>query len=294
MASRCRRHGDLRRAGAGVGQQLDDVAELLQRGVPFGDHDPLFGRDVSFYVFKLPLLQIVRQQALVASFAALIGCTLYYVLSGSFVIEQRPNASILPRFRLIPMARRHIGLLAALVFGLLAWGAWLDRFDTLLSTAPVIFGASYTDVHARLPFLGASFGVLAGGAVFAVLYGFTRRAWPLPLAIILYFTISVVGTMYAAFLQRFIVTPNEARQGAAVHPQQHRRDASGMRARQRRGTEVSGDATLTAKDIIANAATIQNVRLWDHDPLLQTFTQIRNPDYYDFRYVDNDRYNIGG
>ena len=58
---------------------------------------------------------------------------------------------------------------------------------------------------------------------------------------------------------------------------------------------MSGDAALTAKDIIANAATIQNVRLWDHDPLLQTFAQIQEiRTYYDFRYVDNDRYNIHG
>jgi len=264
-------------------------------GVPFGDRDPLFGRDVSFYVFKLPLLQTVRQQALVASFAALIGCALYYVLSGSFVIEQRPNAGILPRFRLIPMARRHIGLLAALVFGLLAWGAWLDRFDTLLSVAPVIFGASYTDVHARLPFLWASFGVLAAGAVFAALYGFTRRAWPLPVAIIAYFVISVTGTMYAAFLQRFIVTPNELdkEQRYILNNIAATRRAYALDNVEER--EVSGDATLTAKDIIANAATIQNVRLWDHDPLLQTFTQIQEiRTYYDFRYVDNDRYNILG
>jgi uncharacterized membrane protein (UPF0182 family) len=59
--------------------------------------------------------------------------------------------------------------------------------------------------------------------------------------------------------------------------------------------EHSGDAELTAKDIIANAPTIENVRLWDHLPLLQTFGQIQEiRTYYEFRSVDNDRYTIDG
>jgi uncharacterized membrane protein (UPF0182 family) len=263
--------------------------------VPFGDRDPLFGRDVSFYVFKLPLLQIVRQQALFSAFAALIGCALYYVLSGSFVIEQRPNAGILPKFRLIPVARRHLGLLAALVFALLAWGAWLDRFDTLLTPAEVIFGASYADVNARMPFLWASIVVLGAGAALAVYYGFSRASWPLPIAIAAYFVVSVTGTMYAAILQRFIVTPNELdkEQPYIVNNIAATRRAYALDNVEER--EVSGDALLTAKDIVANAATIQNVRLWDHEPLLQTFTQIQEiRTYYDFRNVDNDRYTLLG
>ncbi len=263
--------------------------------VPFGDQDPLFGRDVSFYVFKLPLLQVVRRQALFVSFVTLVGCALYYVLSGSFVIEQRPTAGVLPRFRLIPVARRHLGLLAALIFALLAWGAWLDRFDTLLTPANVGWGASYADVNARMPFLWASIVVLVLGAGFAVYYGFSRVTWPLPVAIAAYFTISVAGTMYAAFVQNFVVTPNELdkEQPYIVHNIAATRRAYALDAVEER--EVSGDAALTPKDIIANGATIQNVRLWDHDPLLQTFAQLQEiRTYYDFRYVDNDRYNING
>jgi len=61
--------------------------------VPFGETDALFGRDVSFYVFELPVYQAVRQQALVIATIALIGCLLYYVLSGSFVVETRGSAA---------------------------------------------------------------------------------------------------------------------------------------------------------------------------------------------------------
>src|SRR5205814_9392316 len=59
--------------------------------------------------------------------------------------------------------------------------------------------------------------------------------------------------------------------------------------------ELTGDAELTAKDISANTETIENVRLWDHVPLLQTFSQIQEiRTYYDFISVDNDRYRING
>ena len=101
--------------------------------------------------------------------------------------------------------------------------------------------------------------------------------------------------IYAAFVQNFVVTPNELKreQPYIVNNIAATRRAYALDAVEER--EVSGDAVLTAKDIIANAATIENVRLWDHEPLLQTFAQIQEiRTYYDFRGVDNDRYKIDG
>src|SRR4029078_8942010 len=59
--------------------------------------------------------------------------------------------------------------------------------------------------------------------------------------------------------------------------------------------EVSGDSTLTRSDIEATAETLRNVRLWDPEPLLNTFAQIQEiRTYYDFVSVHNDRYRING
>ncbi|HEX7780791.1 MAG TPA: UPF0182 family protein, partial [Vicinamibacterales bacterium] len=265
--------------------------------VPFGERDPLFGRDIAFYVFKLPIFQILRQQAMVTAVLTLIGCGVYYVLSGSFVIESRYGVAFWPRLRLIPTARRHLGILVAIIFGLMAWGAWLELPRTLLSqaTATVAFGASYTDVHATFPFLWASLVVLAAGAGLALWYGFSRRGWPLGLAVALYFAISLAGGIYGAILQRLIVTPNEQdkEQPYIVHNIEATRRAYALDRVEER--ELSGDAELTPQDIIGNAGTIENVRLWDHQPLLQTFAQIQEiRTYYDFINVDNDRYTIDG
>jgi uncharacterized membrane protein (UPF0182 family) len=266
-------------------------------GVPFGTADPIFARDVSFYVFNLPVYQIVRRQALLVTVVALAGCALYYVFSGSFVVEARPGVSTWPRIRLIPAARRHLSLLTALVLGLLAWGAWLEIPNTLLTpaTSSVAFGASYTDVYANIPFLWATVVTLILSASLAVWHGFGRLGWPLPLALVLYVAISVAGGVYAGFVQRFVVTPNEQNreQPFILHNIDGTRRAYALDAVEER--QLSGDAELTPADIIENAGTIENVRLWDHQPLLQTFGQIQEiRTYYDFLSVDNDRYLIDG
>jgi uncharacterized protein len=262
---------------------------------PFNQADPLFGRDVSFYVFRLPVFQALRTLALSATFLTLVGCGLYYVLSGSFAIDSRYGSGVWPKLRLLPAARRHLSLLAAVIFALMAWGAWLQVPTMLLTPATVIFGVSYADVHARIPFLWAALGVLAAGSVLSIWHGFSRRAWPIPAAVIVYLAVSVVGAVYAGIVQNFSVTPNEldAEQPYIAHNLAATRQAYNLDNVERR--EVAGDADLRAEDIINNVGTIENVRLWDHDPLRQTFSQIQEiRTYYEFKNVDNDRYMIDG
>ena len=264
-------------------------------GVAFNQVDPQFGRDVSFYVFRLPLWQNLQQQALVVTILALVGCGLYYVLSGSFVIEPRAQAGFWPRLRLVTSARRHLGILTGAAFLLVAWGAWLDISELLLTPGNVIFGASYTDMHARMPILWLTIATLAIGSILVVLQGFSRRNWPLPLALAMYFVVSAGGGIYAASVQRFSVKPNELnreRQYILNNIDATRRAYALDHVEER---EHSGGAELTSRDITANAQTIENVRLWDHAPLLQTFTQIQEiRTYYEFASVDNDRYMIDG
>ena len=264
---------------------------------PFGVTDPVFGRDVGYYVFRLPIYQLIRQQALVVAVVALVGCAVYYVFAGSFVIEARHTASSWPRIRLVPIARRHLSLLAALVLGLMAWGAWLEVPKTLITPTPasVAFGASYSDMYARIPFIWITFGVLILGAALALWHGFGRRSWLLPLAIGLYLAVAATGGIYAGFVQRLVVTPdelNKERPYIAYNVEATRRAYSLDRIEER---DLSGDAELEPKDVIANAETIENVRLWDHEPLKQTFAQIQEiRPYYDFIEIDNDRYTIDG
>jgi hypothetical protein len=97
-----------------------------------------------------------------------------------------------------------------MIFGLMAWGAWLTMAQTLLTSATVVFGASYVDLHANLPVLRISIALLVLGAGLAIWHGFGGRGWAIPLAVGLYLAVSIAGGLYAGLIQGFVVSPNES------------------------------------------------------------------------------------
>ena len=185
--------------------------------------------------------------------------------------------------------------MGAAFFLLLAWGAWLGRAEHLLEPTPLIFGANYADVFARIPASAILAAVCVIGAALAAWHALSDRNWPVPLAIGLYLLVTIGTEVYAGALQRFVVTPNEqTRESPYI---QHNIDATrrafALDSVEER--ELSGDAALTQADIARNGPTLENVRLWDHQPLLETFGQIQEiRTYYDFVSVDNDRYRVNG
>jgi uncharacterized membrane protein (UPF0182 family) len=261
-----------------------------RHGVPFNQADPVLGHDVSFYVFTLPFLQLARGLAQTLVFLAGLACGAVYLISGTI-----PSSGFPARVRMAPSARRHLSLLAAAFFLLLALGAWLGRAELLTSPSGIIYGASYADVHGRMP---AALAVMAAAVIGAglCLYNATSyRSWPIPAAVVLYVVATAGGEVYSNLLQRFVVTPNEqARESPFIqHNIAATRRAFALDGIEER--ELSGDVLLTREDIGENAPTLENVRLWDHQPLLDTFGQIQEiRTYYDFVSVDNDRYQIDG
>ncbi|MBV04443.1 MAG: hypothetical protein CL474_00410 [Acidobacteria bacterium] len=260
-----------------------------QHATPFGEVDPLLGRDIAFYVFQLPFLDFIRNLLVSVVVLSLASATAAYILSGAVGFE--PQAGL----KISRGARQHLSLLIAALLLLLAWGASLDVPRTLLTPAGVIQGASYADVEARIPMLKLLVAVALLGASLATYQAFSPKQWPVPLAVVLYIAVSAGGTGYGALIQRIVVTPNEQEREAPyiefnVAATRKAFALEGIDAR-----ELSGDATLTRSDIEANPETINNVRLWDHGPLLDTFGQIQAiRSYYDFASVDNDRYVING
>jgi uncharacterized membrane protein (UPF0182 family) len=266
-----------------------DIWLTYRNAVPFGQVDPVLGYDVGFYVFGLPFWQLLRGlgQALVV-LAALVSGALYLV-SGSLA------GGFGGRLSMTHAVRRHLGLLVALFFLLLAGGAWLRRAEHLLEPTALIFGGSYADVHGRMPASLVLTAVSLAGAALALLQAFTPRNWPVPAAIALYVAVAVGGEIYGTALQRFVVSPNEqTREEPFIQNNiDATRRAFALDSVEER--ELSGDALLTAADIQRNAATLENVRLWDHQPLLETFGQIQEiRTYYEFASVDNDRYRVNG
>jgi uncharacterized membrane protein (UPF0182 family) len=266
--------------------------EVLLRwshAVPFGVADPLFGRDLAFFVFTLPLWRLILGWAVALVIGTILLTLVLYVLQRSFVLTSRGP-------RLAAGARTHLLLLGALLLALKALGFWLDRYELVFSARGTVFGASYTDVHASLPFLGV-LTVLAALCAAACLIQVTRPGLRLVAGgLVVLAAAWVLGLgAYPALLQRFRVAPNElaAERPYIQHSIRMTRQAYGLDRIAER--EFPADEALDARALERNEATIKNIRLWDYRPLLRTYAQLQEiRTYYKFVDVDNDRYTVGG
>src|SRR5262245_4219727 len=169
---------------------------------PFPTSDPVLGHNVAFYVFTMPVLEIARGLGIGLVVLAAAGSAAVYVFAGELALT--PFG-----LRMSPSVRRHGAVLAAVFFVLLGLGAWLDQPRQLLSPSGIIQGASYTDVHARMPAALALAVASLAGALLCLAYAAGRARWALAGAAGLYAVVLVAGTAYASIIQRFVVAPNE-------------------------------------------------------------------------------------
>jgi uncharacterized membrane protein (UPF0182 family) len=262
---------------------------LFWFATPFGHSDPVLGRDVGFYVFQLPLLLLLRGLLELLTLLALLTAIVAYLLSGGVGVGDAatPFAT--------RAAQRHLSALCGGVFLALAFGAHVAIPAMLTEPSGIVYGASNTDVEALIPAQRLLAIAALVSAALAFAQGFARRFWPILAAAALYAVVALGGKAYAAAVQRFLVAPNEQVKETPYirHNIAATRAAFGLDAVEER--ELPGDTPLTRQDIERNAATLRNVPLWDHRPLLDTFGQIQEiRTYYDFVSVDNDRYKIGG
>ncbi len=262
---------------------------LFRHAEPFGQTDPIFGYDVGFHLFRLPFLEALQRFLFIVVTLTAVTTAAVYVLSGRVDLDASRGVNILAP------ARRHLSVLVSAFFLLLAFGAYLDLPGLLTSPGGIIHGVANVDHTIRIPVLRLLIGAAVAGAALVLLQGTTRSWWPLATAAGLYVGVSVAGAIGAAAMQRFIVAPNEQVRETPYIERNIRATRTAFALDDVEERELSGDQLLTRADIDANEATLANVRLWDHQPLLQTFAQIQEiRTYYDFFSVHNDRYVIDG
>ncbi len=256
---------------------------------PFNATDPLLNRDIGFYVFVLPFLETLRNLLLALAALALAGVIAAHVTTGNLGMNARRG------FFVTSVARRHVSALAAALFLVVAFAAWLGPPGLLTTASTITHGASYADVHARMPALALLLVASLASASLAAYQMAVTRLWPIAAAVALYGVVAVGGIGYGAIIQRFVAAPNEQVRETPyiIHNMHATRAAFALDRVEER--ELSGDAQLSRADIDANATTFDNVPLWNRQPLLDTFSQIQEiRTYYDFVSVDNDRYTIDG
>ncbi|MBE9032265.1 UPF0182 family protein [filamentous cyanobacterium LEGE 11480] len=271
---------------AGMSADTWDTILKFLNATQFGQQDPVFQRDLGFYIFQLPFYEGLQRWLFSLVAISLLTVGLVYLLKGVIATNQRGAMQIQPRIK------RHLTLLLCLLLFLLGWQFWLDRYALLYQSGGVVFGIGYTDRYARL--LANQIMSLACATVAVLLLlNLRRRNFSLELrsGLALLLLMGVVHGGLPWFMQQFLVSPTELLKEKPflannIKLTQAAYDLSAVQQEQ-----YQPQAKLTRQSIQANADTIRNIRLWDYRPLLSTYRQLQEIRlYYKFSDVDIDRY----
>ena len=257
-------------------------------GVPFGKTDPIFGHDLGFYVFSLPVYSLLRDWGLLIVFlTAAMAVAIYWVLGDIYQREGFPTLS--------KAAIRHLSILLALFFLVKAVDYILQRYDLLLGNNGVVFGAAYTDVHLRVPLLIGLAGVSAVAVALCVV-NVALAGVRLPIAaVVLVFAISLMESIVPGLYQSYWVKPDELRLESPYIANNIALTRYGFAVDHISRVPFPAKGSLTSEVLAANDATIQNIRWWDPRPLIETYRQLQELRlYYDFHDIDIDRYVLDG
>lgn len=267
----------------GVGSRWQELA-LFMHSSASGAREPVFGLDASFYVLTLPFLHDLTNwlfALLLLTIAIVVG--LYAWRGDTFDL------------RLPAPAVGHLSILAGVLGLVLAATAFLGRYDLLSAHNGVVWGAGYTDVHARI-------GLAVFQTVLAVLLSIVlfvnvvpRRAQVILGVVVVWFVAAIIASIYPALVQRVSVQPAELSQESPYISREIQGTRTAFAVNGVQSQAFGGDAPVTAQAVAGDQATIQNLRLWDNTQLQQTYQQLQSiRTYYTFNDIELDRYPING
>ena len=266
---------------------------------PFGTKDPIFNKDIGFYVFSLPFYMFVREQLLILLLFAGLVTVIWYIKDGGvqfigevLLADDRPSQ--IPKVKLAEKVSNHLLVLAGVMVLLVALGYHLKIYGLLYSTQGPAFGASYTDVHVRIPAFRALMVISLLWSIFLIYNAFRPKLKLLLISGgVWVVAILLLGNGLPILIQQFVVKPNElAKESSFIaHNIEFTRKAYNLNNIKEVDFQIN--EALSAEEVRGHDVTIQNIRVWDERPLLQTYRQIQAIRlYYDFSNMDVDRYMI--
>jgi uncharacterized membrane protein (UPF0182 family) len=273
-----------------AGSRLWQPWLLFQNSTEFGQVDPQFGADISFFAFKLPMYQALIGWGISTIVLAVIATAAVHYIYGGIRTQVKED-------RTTVAARVQLSVLLGLLVLLKAVAYWFDRYALELREGRLITGLTYSDVNALLP----AKSILAAIAVICSLLFFAniiRKSWLLPIAGVALMVIAsvLITGVYPAAIQQFQVKPSESTKEAPFIQRNidATRNAYGLT-----NVEVEdyqATVTTSAGQLANDAATIANIRLMDPNVLSATFRQLQQiKPYYAFAdSLDIDRYKIDG
>lgn len=273
---------------ASVTDQWIVVQQYLNR-VPFGKIDPIFNKDLAFYFFNLSFYQFIYRTLMFILVLTVLVVSVLYMLGATaelFALE----------WKKFTVAKSHVAVLLASIFGLKAWGYQMGAYSILFSTNGAIFGASYTDIHARLLSFKFLMIVAILVAIMILVNIFIRRMNWIVYSIAAWLVVVILlGGFYPSLMQKFVVQPDEFNKEKPYLQTAIKmtRDAYQLDAVDNKEFKI--DYKLSMADLENNRDTVDNIRLWDWQPLKDTYKNLQElRPYYTFNDVDIDRYTVDG
>ncbi len=257
--------------------------------VPFGADDPLYNKDISFYLFVLPAYVIIKNWMLLTLVLSALFAGIIYRVHGDIEYDIHHRS-------ISPTAIAHGSALLGLIFIVEAASYGLDRYLLLYGDNGVVVGASYTDVHVKLPVLWLLIG-LSIVAAFASWANVWMRTYRLPVAAVLLVAIGtlVLSGVTPALFRQLYVKPSELQLEKPYIERNIALTRQAYNLHQVTAKPFAAEQNLTLKTLEANKATIENIRLWDWTPLSDTYAQLQEiRTYYKFHDLDVDRYWLDG
>jgi uncharacterized membrane protein (UPF0182 family) len=310
---------------AGVVTSLDWQTFLLYfKRAPFGQQDAVFGHDVGFYVFSLPMWESLRGLVLGALIASLVFAAVVHLIMGGidykatapgaaqagaggagedageaspFARAQRAAAPQLPRItvRLSGRAVAHLSAILAAIFVVVGVGQLFRAWNLLYSTAGAIYGAGYTDVHIRLPLARVTMIVAFALAAVLIWNVWRRKQWWPAVILVWVVVLVVLRGIVPAVYQSLIVNPNQLTKEREYIEHNLAATRSAYKLNDITQQSLVAKTPLTPAKLKSNEPTLRNIRLWDPATLVTSYRQLQElRPYYSFLDADVDRYTVGG
>ena len=258
-------------------------------GTRFGIADPIFAKDIGFYLFDLPMYGLISEWFFIGLIITSIAVGLSYYLDQAVgVIENRLIIS--------PRVKTHFEVLVGLFFLGVAASYRLKLYNLLYSHSGVAYGASYSDVYAQIPaYWTMAFLSLIVAVVMFLMPRMRKWKWAMVLIGTYFVVLFGFSSLYPGIIEQYVVKPNELAKETPYIRNNIRFTRLGFGLDKAKEKPFPVRDTVSYNDIKKNEATIHNIRLWDHRPLVQTYKQLQEIRlYYDFNSVDVDRYHING
>ena len=283
-----------------------EILQYLNR-TSFGIVDPIYQKDVGFYIFQLPLFRSLLNLGLSFTILMVILTVVFHMLiinvkkpsEGTIYdineLRSRKDVTAVFNKNIFVNAIMKIGILGFMVFIIIGVTNILSIYDLLYSPRGVAYGASYTDIHVSLPGFQIKAVIAFIGAI-AILVGAYRRQWKImatgPIAL---FIASIIIGGIGAGVQQFIVEPDERSKEREFLEYNINYTQMAFNLDKIQDKEFPVNQNLTPESLEANEETIRNIRINDYRPLKQTYNNLQGIRlYYQFNDIDIDRYMIDG